>query len=199
MDDYSISPRLQALEQKIGGCTMLPLTDGLGMKFLVPSVPLGGPVTLSAGAAITPFSVILGAKTTSGVQLYGVQPESFLFLSLVPWDSLAITGLLSTQAVDDPGWFAASPGDDIWLEVTVSGNTATAATIKHGAAFTGASAWSTGSYVEQDGASPPSQTLARRLLGTLDATGAIRQATSTHLLMRWANISGRPALYPMPL
>jgi len=158
------------------------------------------PITQPGGSdalAIPPHPFqVLTRVDEQGDTFAGVVYFSRLFSSLVPNSGQTITGLLLENPLPtDPGWFAVSNGDLIWLEVA-SG----VATIEHGTSFApSATAWNENAYLEDDGEDPPQQLAARKIIArVVEVSGVltIQQEMRTHQVMLDLCVNGRPARYP---
>jgi hypothetical protein len=155
-----------------------------------PLMPMGGGGGGGKSTAL-PFAVTL--STVNGTAItYSIKVNyySSLFKSYAPKDNLTITGLDTDTTV--------SLGDSVWLEVTILNGVATAATIKTGTGFpTGAAPWTTGAFVEQDTATPPAQTFARKLIAEVTSAAKIIQYVYEHQVLQFMCFNGRSALYPV--
>jgi hypothetical protein len=116
------------------------------------------------------------------------------------YDTIAVTGLNT--------WFPLDANDTGWLLGTVTALVASGPTIhSFGQGHTdydpAALPWTAGGIVENDSATPPNQTLFRRVIFTSvpDSNGqpVITQKTWTDLVTKNTPIAELPAIYPMPL
>lgn len=139
----------------------------------------------------------IATRAISGVVKYGVLGPSYLLKSNKLGDQINVTGLITTGD-DNDNWFSLGNNQNIWLEITVDNYDATSAYINYGTAFTDADAWLEGSYVENDGATPPSQILARKLLGGLNGSGKLFEITNSNYILADVAFAGRAAIYPIP-
>lgn len=129
-----------------------------------------------------------------------VTAESDVLKSLLATDVLTITGL--------GVWTSLNETDLIWLEITVSGYSATAAAIKSlGNGDSGydpeAFSWTSGGYVEAaDNGDPLSpQNILRVPIATSELVATvpvIHQAALLHFLLEIRPVAGRPALVAVP-
>lgn len=121
-----------------------------------------------------------------------------LLKSFKPDDRQAITGLESDLAVDET--------DCVWLELTILNANLTAAEIKtngSGGNFDPTlSAWEAGAFVEDDGATYYSQTIARILIAYINPTAGLVQCLRSDLIVNNACITNGTkqmfALYAIP-
>jgi hypothetical protein len=98
------------------------------------------------------------------------------------------------------GWVSATDGNYVYLElgISTSDGSVTSANIKCDSSFNGtANAWTTGSYVEDDGGSPKKQNKARIALAKI-VGGFPEQYVTTNLVMSSICIGGKAANYPIP-
>ena len=101
----------------------------------------------------------------------------------------------SRQTSGIEGWISVTDGDYIWLEVSITGGAVTDAQIKSGT-MPGES-WTSGGYVEDDGATPPTQAKARKVIAKI-VGGFAEQYVWSNLVLQNMCINGRAALYPVP-
>lgn len=166
----------------------------------------------SSGATIeyAPYEVISCDSNKSGDPLIGINFYSYLFKELDTSKRQTITGLLTdTPSSSDPGAFVVpSIGDKIWLEITISEATlVTAATISHGAAWSGypapkaVSSSGSGSYfpyykmlIAEVVAATDLRSGTTYTVGT-EQRKIIQCARENQLLTAWA-IDGVPCLVP---
>jgi len=128
--------------------------------------------------------------------------NSSLLLSSNLFDNTPITGLNT--------WFNLLANDTIWMRATVSGYVVTPGTPTIHSFGNGdtdynptAAPWTTGGIVENDGASPPNQTLFRKVIAvsTADVNGkpSIKQYVTTDMVIKNIFLTPEPAIYPYPL
>lgn len=159
--------------------------------------------TRRAFSSVSPFTVLLrpvSPSDKSSPMEAGVVYRSRLFRSIVPDTLQIITGLLTEddpEEIDD-GWFSISDGDFVWLEVEFDEDgEPTGASIEHGEAAFDPSAlpWESNSILEDDGETPPLQTIARKLLAYYN-DGALTQCVDRDQVLLDCIINGRAARYP---
>lgn len=197
LSDQGFAPAYSQFPNNLSVTATLPDTPFL-VEDSVPEPSVTGSTSSKEHFGFQVLTQKDGSVTKAGVY-YG----SKLLKSLAPDDNLSITGLLTstTPSPSDSGWFTVVSGDKVWLEVSVLNATATSAQIKHDNSFsTGAAAWSSGAYVEDDGADLPKQTKARKLIATFEggSTISVLQHVSSNLVMFNMCIEGQSALYPLP-
>jgi hypothetical protein len=152
-----------------------------------------------------PFQVTVTGSASTGYTAT-VNPESDLLLSLNPSNSQTITGLGVPLTIDPTNFL-------IWLYITISYGTVTAATIQHGAYSGGSFDPSKPTYdpsyeswISNDDATPPtpktqiSTNVMIAYSGTTSTADkpVIVQACSTHLYMDERCISGIASLVALP-
>jgi hypothetical protein len=140
---------------------------------------------LSTKCPSTPFFVTMNSDGTQATCTTGT-------LGYGPFTTgISITGLNEAQDVAD--------GDLVYLEITISSLAVTAASIVMDSSFNpSATAFTTGSITEDDGASPPNQTIARYPIAQISGTNSI-QSCFTNLSMYNMSINGIAAIYPVPV
>ncbi len=166
----------------------------------------GNRVNVSGGGAVAqttlflekivfkhPFFISLRKDAESGTVYAGVREGSMLFDSLKKVEFIPISGLLPEVVADNsPGWVSVSNGDYVWLEVWTVAKVAHIQFTSNGQYDPSADAWSENSFVEGSISKLP---LGKVVLG--DGYQYVQQHVCTNLIMRWVNIAGRPALYPL--
>jgi len=195
--------RVEQLERMLSGLNEVQVVDWFGNSFNVLGKQMGGPAYTGPGNV--PFQVYTqamgsGNTTDPATIQYGVPYNSQLQRSLTPNSTVTIEGLLTEENPDsaDAGWFSMNSDGNIWLEINFDGGAVTTASIEHGTDFNlTLPAWRNGAYVENDGATNPTQTLARLLIATVESGNLTQVASPGNYVMRNICINGQAALYPL--
>jgi hypothetical protein len=193
--------KLNMMWRVLAGHGLLP-----GENTTVQIGPLGQAVNVTipkaAVSGYDPFQVVMRSAPGNPNEFEAaVNPDSDLLKSLLPSDSLSITGL--------GVWFPFIGNDLISLYITVANYVGLTATIQsYGRGNTSfdpnTRAWNGDDdcFVFDNGSSPPSQSGINLLIAYSypSSTGApvLIQSARDHLILTNCAIDGRPAIYPFP-
>jgi len=143
-------------------------------------------VRTNSSCPSTPFFVVVNAAGDHITCLTGT-----LQTALNPSALLSISNLNTSLSI--------STNDQVYLEIDVSSLTATSASINTGSGFDPTlDPWSPGSVTENDGGTPPNQTVARYLIATITG-GVSTQVCQTNLIMMNTCVNDEAAIYPIPV
>jgi hypothetical protein len=189
----SDSADMQRMKTILHGMSPIQIMGGDGQYYLIPAMMLGGS---QATETFAPFHVYSKYDDDGKITNVGIDGNSYIYSNQADTTSpLTLPSLSDPNDENDHGWISAEDKDYIWLEITISGGLATTVEIKKGLTIPG-EAWTSGGYVEDDGATPPTQTKARKVIAQID--GFVKQYVWSNLVMQNMCIDGQPALYPVP-
>ena len=190
----SDSADMQRMKTILHGMNPIQIMGGDGQYYLIPAMMLGGS---QATSTFAPFHVY--SKSSDGeITHVGIDGNSYIYRNQADttYPLTTLPSLSDPNDENDPGWLSVDNNDYIWLEITISGGLATTVEIKNGSTIP-SGAWTSGGCVEDDGATPPTQTKARKVIAQI-VDGFAEQYVWSNLVMQNMCIDGQPALYPVP-
>ena len=186
------------------GTSFAPMVDSVPKSRIPRRGLLASLSTAPAPSAFAILSQVASGGGTPTVQVGVYFYSKLLGLFYDSTTAISIIGLLSQYppSTSDSAWVTAAAGQKVYLEMAISAGAVSTAHLKIDTSYSGGT-WTTGGDTENDGGSPPSQTYARKLIGTIDAVAApslsFTQEVFTSLGMMSCCINGEYAIYPVPI